>query len=247
MPKRSAIAIFAAVLLISPAMAQIRSAGSGTAGFGISAGVPGSSATGFTGHGMAGGPSRFPQGHASGRRAVLLPYPYFYPDSEGGYGSQEVSQPQIVVVSPAAPAPPAVPQAPRESLLIEWQGDHFVRTTMSATPAAGGQVAPDYAEKPAPPLSSAGRPMAERSQMVQAPRQMPPAVLVFHDGRKEEVSEYTIMSGTIYSRADYWTTGSWTRKILIADLDVPATLKLNQERGCKFVLPSGPDEVVIRP
>jgi len=72
-------------------------------------------------------------------------------------------------------------------------------------------------------------------------------VLVFRDGRTEEVSDYTIMSGTIYSKADYWSSGSWTRKIQIADLDVPATLKQNQERGLSFVLPSGPNEVVMRP
>jgi hypothetical protein len=58
---------------------------------------------------------------------------------------------------------------------------------------------------------------------------------------------FTIMNGIIYSKADYWSSGSWTRKIQIADLDVPATLKLNHERGLKFVLPSGPDEVVMRP
>jgi hypothetical protein len=55
------------------------------------------------------------------------------------------------------------------------------------------------------------------------------------------------MNGTIYSKADYWTTGSWTSKIQIADLDVPATLKLNQERGAKFALPASPNEVFIRP
>jgi hypothetical protein len=51
----------------------------------------------------------------------------------------------------------------------------------------------------------------------------------------------------LYTSANYWTSGSWTRKIEIANLDVPATLKLNQERGSKFSLPSGPQEVVIRP
>jgi hypothetical protein len=55
------------------------------------------------------------------------------------------------------------------------------------------------------------------------------------------------MSGTIYSKADYWSSGSWTKKIQIADLDVPATLKLNQERGLKFELPAGPNEVVVSP
>lgn len=27
------------------------------------------------------------------------------------------------------------------------------------------------------------------------------------------------MNGTIYSKTDYWTSGSWTRKIQIADLE----------------------------
>ena len=61
------------------------------------------------------------------------------------------------------------------------------------------------------------------------------------------MSGYTIITGTIYSNSDYWSNGSWTKKIQIADLDVPATLKLNQERGLKFVLPAGPNEVVLRP
>ena len=51
----------------------------------------------------------------------------------------------------------------------------------------------------------------------------------------------------IYTKGDYWSSGNWTRKIQIADLDLPATLKQNQDRGVKFELPSGPDEVMIRP
>lgn len=174
-----------------------------------------------------------------------MSYPYFYSDT--GYDSQTVSQPQVIVVPAAAPAPPAAPPAPLQSLLIEWQGDRFVRTTMSAKASAGTPIAPDYSEKSAVPLSVGPRSVPRQNDAVQPPRELPPAVLVFHDGRKEEVSEYTIMSGTIYSKADYWTTGSWTRKIQIADLDVPATLKLNRERGLKFALPASPNEVVIRP
>jgi len=45
---------------------------------------------------------------------------------------------------------------------------------------------------------------------------------------------------------DYWTSGSWTKKIQIVDLDLPATLKLNHERGVKFALPVAPYEVVMR-
>jgi hypothetical protein len=74
-----------------------------------------------------------------------------------------------------------------------------------------------------------------------------PAVLVYRDGHSEEVNSYSIIGSAIYTKADYWSSGSWTRTIHIADLDIPATLKQNRQRGVKFDLPSGPDEVVIRP
>ena len=245
MPSRFALAILAAALSIAPATAQIRATGGGTAGFGISAGSPGTGSHGIgPGHTVEGS-GRLHQGHRSERGSTVLAYPYFYSDSD--YGSGEVSQqPQVVVIQTSATAPPPAPPAPRESLLIEWQGDHFVRTT-SMKDSAGALIATDYSEKPATPLSATARSAAGPKNAAQPPRELPPAVLVFHDSHKEEVSEYTIMSGTIYSKADYWATGSWTRKIQIADLDVPATLKLNQERGLKFVLPASSNEVVTRP
>jgi hypothetical protein len=245
MSSQFALAILVTALMISPATAQIRAAGSGTAGFGIRAGSSGLGSQGMGPGGVAGGFGRFHQGRSSERRSILLQYPYFYSDSD--YNSGEASQPQVVVVQASTPAPPPAPPAPRESLLIEWQGDHFVRSTTSAKDSPGAQIAPDYAEKPAAPLSATARSGPGQRNIVSPPRELPPAVLVFHDGRKEEVSEYTITNGTIYSKADYWTTGSWTRKIQIADLDVPATLKLNQERGLKFVLPASSNEVVTRP
>ena len=174
-----------------------------------------------------------------------MPYPYFNSD----YGDEviESAQPQVIVVPASAPAPPAAPPVPLESLLIEWQGDHFVRTTMSS---AAGQAAPDYSEKafsekPVARSPFRGQPAVKDS--VQPPRELLPAVLVFRDGHREEVSDYTIMNGAMYSKADYWTSGSWTKKIQIADLDVPATMRINQERGVKFALPTSPNEVVMRP
>lgn len=249
MQNRFTLALVAGALFASPLAAQIRGTGSGAAGFGISAG---SGSAGFRSGRGVGGSARFRSGHSSERGSSLWPYPYFYSDSD--YESQS-SQPQVVVVQAAAPAPPPEPPAPRESLLIEWQGDRFVRSTMSTQTPAGAQIAPDYAENstsrlPAQALvgrSAIGQSAPGQKYALQSPRELPPAVLVFHDGRNEEVSEYTIMNGTIYSKADYWTTGSWTRKIQIADLDVPATLKLNQKRGVKFALPTSPNEVVIRP
>ncbi len=74
---------------------------------------------------------------------------------------------------------------------------------------------------------------------------LPNTVLVFRDGHKEEVNKYVIEGNSVYASTDYWSTGSWTKKIPLSELNVPATLKLNQERGVKFKLPSGPNEVVI--
>ncbi len=238
MPSRLTLALVVAALATLPAAAQIRAAGSGSAGMGISAGSPG------MGHGgLASGSGRFHGRHPGDRGAILLGYPDFYSDSDY-YDSGEAPQPQVIVVQAAAPPPAPAPPAPRESLLIEWQGHHFVRSTASAKAV---EIAPDYAEKSSATGPAAGRSAAGQANAAQPPRELPPAVLVFRDGRQEEISEYTIMSGTIYSKADYWTTGSWTRKIQIADLDVPATLKLNQQRGLKFALPSSSNEVVVRP
>ena len=132
-------------------------------------------------------------------------------------------------------APPTAP----EPLLLEWRGDHWARVTSHGESATGAQA--DYSER------SKGRsaPSAHNSAG-QPPRELPPVVLVFRDGHKEEVSSYTIVGGTMYMKADYWRSGSWTKKIQIADLDLSATLRLNQERGVKFALPAGPYEVVIR-
>ena len=55
-----------------------------------------------------------------------------------------------------------------------------------------------------------------------------------------------IQGDTLYTRSDYWTTGSWSESIPLSQLDLPASLKLNQERGTKFSLPSAPNEVVVR-
>ena len=71
-------------------------------------------------------------------------------------------------------------------------------------------------------------------------------MIVYRDGRTEELGKYMIEGDTLYTNADYWSTGSWSRKISLSQVDIPASLKLNQERGSKFNLPSRPNEVVVR-
>jgi hypothetical protein len=145
----------------------------------------------------------------------------FYPDEQ-----------PVAVQQPPAPAaqlapPTFVEVKPANPLLIELQGGRFVRLSGNeANPVVAG-----------PAASSAASPSAE----------LPPAVLVFHDGRRQEVSSYAIIGPALYASGSYWTNGYWSRKILLADLDLPATVRANQERGVAFVLPSSPDQVVTRP
>lgn len=176
-----------------------------------------------TGHGFTLRPAPMQGEHPFGRRSVFWGA-YFYPDY--GFESQSESiTPEIVVVQ--APPAPVPEKSSAEPLLLELRGDRFVRLGTE-----------DYSSEPGPNVSANSTP---------TPRELPPAVLVFRDGHKEEVRSYTITGPVIYTAADYWTEGSWTRKIQIADLDVPSTLKLNQERGTNFSLPAGPNEVVVRP
>jgi hypothetical protein len=112
---------------------------------------------------------------------------------------------------------------------MELRGDHWVRLASTSAEPNGPYFDPAAARSTAPP----------------AP--LPAAILVFRDGHQEEVSRYTIVGRFISIKSDYWTTGTWTRKIQVSELDLPATLKLNQARGANFSLPSRPGEVMMRP
>ena len=59
-----------------------------------------------------------------------------------------------------------------------------------------------------------------------------PTVLVFRDGHQQEVTNYAIMGQTVY------VFDSRTQKIALTDLDVAATIKVNDDRGVDFHLPA---------
>jgi len=61
-----------------------------------------------------------------------------------------------------------------------------------------------------------------------------PTTLVFKDGHQIEVGNYAIVGQTLYDLAP-----GHPRKIALADLDLPATEKQNDDRGIRFQLPPG--------
>jgi hypothetical protein len=59
-----------------------------------------------------------------------------------------------------------------------------------------------------------------------------PAIIVYRDGHRSQVENYAIQGQTL------WVfSGQTTRKISLADLDLPATKRANEERGIDFLAP----------
>ncbi|MFI5114852.1 MAG: hypothetical protein ACHP7J_06875 [Terriglobales bacterium] len=61
----------------------------------------------------------------------------------------------------------------------------------------------------------------------------PSTVLVFKDGHQSDVLNYAIVGDTLFEFG-----AGRTRKIRLADLDLPATHKANDERGVDFQIPA---------
>ena len=147
---------------------------------------------------------------------------------------------------------------PSQPLLIELQGDRYVRISNGETiegmqnyqqsTGAATQTIPQKIRatvRTATPQNHFVTPAGAAKR--QPPVELPPAVLIFRDGHTEEARDYTIVDGTIYARGDPYTDGYWNKKILLTSLNLSETLKSNQARGVHFVLPNAPNEVVTRP
>jgi len=110
------------------------------------------------------------------------------------------------------------------------QGDALMHMIVEQPPARYSYAEPDATPGPpdyAPP-SPAQPPAAHDAK----PNE--PSVLVFRDGHHQEVSNYAIMGQTVY------VFDQRPQKIALADLDVPATIKANDERGLEFNIPAQP-------
>src|SRR5277367_2651477 len=200
-----------------------------------------SSHTGFAhGGGRTGGH------HQSNRfsRGIYPGLPFFFSDYDSGYddsndasivdGSVATSAPRFVVLQPAADSLQTAKAAP---LLIEWRGDRYVRfggvrDTGAETKESGDSSRADYVR----PTTATTEPPARSLNA--------PTVLVYRDGRSEEISDYAIVGSVIYAGGNYWQNGHWTKNIPLSALDLDATVQANQQRGIKFLLPSASNVVI---
>jgi hypothetical protein len=133
------------------------------------------------------------------------------------------------------------PQAPSQSLLIELQGDRYVRVKTDESVAEPDLVS----ARVTAPVANKISVVRDKSPATRA--ELEPVTLLFRDGHNENVREYTIADGALYVRGDYYSDGYWIKKIELSALDLPATIKSNQLRGVNFAIPSAPNEVLTRP
>ncbi len=110
--------------------------------------------------------------------------------------------------------PPAYDRGPGHR-----DGDASRPTSHEPAPRATAATDPD--DPPDPPVAS-----------------QPDTVLIFKDGHKSEVQNYAIVGGTLFDYSD-----GRSHKILLADLDLPATLKANDDRGVDFQIPAKAKQV----
>ena len=112
---------------------------------------------------------------------------------------------------------------------------------------SGERARNDYADDPPAPMAKHLHHPEARKEAPDPPDDPPPAasavtvanqpntILVFRDGHKQEVSNYAIVGANLFD-----LTPGHRLKIALADLDVAATEKANEDQGIDFTLPAAP-------
>ena len=149
------------------------------------------------------------------RRSIFFGNPFFLPAYGAPYGWYPPDDYPPADDYQEAEAPPEQPGQPGEQdSALAGQVERLteeVQILRGAQAASGG---------PGPGEAAA-----------QASTEKPtPAVLVYRDGRRREIENYAVMGGAVWVFA-----GQTTRKIALADLDLNATRRLNDERGVDFI------------
>ncbi len=90
-------------------------------------------------------------------------------------------------------------------------------------------------QPPSTPYVAAAPPVEQRPEPVAKPlpddKPGDPTLLIFRSGRHQEVNSYAIMGDALY------IFDQGRKKVALADLDIPATVKANDDRGVEFRLP----------
>ncbi len=135
-------------------------------------------------------------------------------------------------VAPFFPAPVVVPffdysegeAVPPENIMTQPGQPQPI---VVVVPERGEREVAQPEAAPPPPREQAP---AASAKPLPAP---PPTIFVLRNGQKLELSDYALTSDTLYDLRD-----GRTKKISLAEVDLPATVKANEDRGVEFTLPN---------
>ena len=130
----------------------------------------------------------------------------------------------------AVPVPYAVDMGATENDADDSADDNYQGgpTIFDRRGSGADSYVPPVRDVPPPHSGQTGDVSAAASDPPQAP-----TLLVFKDARKLEVGNYAIVGQTLFD-----LTPGHARKIALADLDLEATRRQNEDRGVTFQLPA---------
>jgi hypothetical protein len=165
------------------------------------------------------------RGYRGGGWAYVVPY--YYPADDSAYGYDYVGAgPDLYS------GPPVGPNDPTLHMIVEQPPvDGY---GYGPPVEAQGYSAPQPAAVP-----PAVNPAAANVNNDVKPGE--PIVLVFRNGQQQEVTNYAIMGDTLY------VFDKGKKKIALADVDIPATMKANDDRGLEFKVPPTPKKKATAP
>lgn len=140
---------------------------------------------------------------------------FFFPGSVAPFFPTPIVVPFFEYADYADQLPPTIVTQPAQPqpivIVVPDRGDREARDP--APPAEAREQAPPVAAKPEPPP--------------------PPTIVILRDGQKLELTDYAVTGDTLYD-----LHGGRTKKIAVSDIDLPATVKINEDRGFEFTLPN---------
>ena len=140
----------------------------------------------------------------------------------GGYGYGYA----YPVYVPVEPEPEQ--EEPEQPALTVFENRPQVRLAPNPTPMEDAPYAERSTREPRQQNFTGGY-----HQMSPVSDEQIPVVIVYKDGHEQEINNYAIVGSTLY---DLGTAVA--HKIKLADLDLPQTIKKNEQRGVEFNLPA---------
>jgi hypothetical protein len=143
---------------------------------------------------------------------------------------------------------PVADEAPPQDVRDSYEGG----PTIFDRRGSGERAANDYVDEkpraavPRPPAAVAAPRYSDNAPAATAPRvedppapesvvALQPTILIFKDGHKQQIGNYAIVGANLYD-----LTPGRRQKVAIADLDLVATQKANDDEGNEFKLPQLP-------